>query len=446
MDTRLLTQLRSVVRGGVSTRGDADFETGRRLWNAAIDRKPLAVVHCTDAQDVAAAVRFATLSHLPYTVKGGGHNVAGRSVQDGALLIDLSAMNRVTVRPAQRVALVEGGALWRDVDAATAEHDLATVGGLVSSTGVGGFTLGGGAGWLMRRFGLASDNVVGMTVVLPDGQLQHVSAHEHPGLFWGLRGGGGLLPVTEFEFRLHQVRNVLAGILVHPAEEAASVLRLLRDFAADAPDEFCGLLALVHLPPIPFITPDWHGRPVAIMAVCWSGDLAAGPAALRPLLSFGSPVATHVAAMPYWQWQRSQDAGTPPGRAHYWKSANLETLSDATVDELAGLVHRLPTPFTEIHVQHLGGAVARAPGGSTAFAHRDARFFVNFIGTAERTSELPGLVATIRDFHERLAPVAFEKSMPNFDGTEDAGMNEHYDATRVQRLEELRARYGTRPT
>src|ERR1700733_919260 len=266
----VLRELRARLRGTTIVPTDDGYTVARRVWNGAIDRYPSAIIVCADAEDVSMAVRVAADNGLRLTVRGGGHNVAGRSIRDGALLLDLSRLRNVEVNQESRIATVQGGALWRDADRATALEGLATTGGLISSTGVGGFTLGGGAGWLMRKYGLACDNVRSAGVVLADGRFVRASAEEHPDLYWGLRGGaGGFGVVTSFEYRLHPLREVLAGLVIHPAERGMEALRAFRDFAAAAPDEFCGIAVVAHAPPLPFLDPTWHGRPVVVFAVCW---------------------------------------------------------------------------------------------------------------------------------------------------------------------------------
>src|ERR1700684_636806 len=358
LKTSLLDTLRSRLRGTSLVRGDQGYDIARRVWNGAIDRHPSCIVGCADAEDVSHALHVPADHGLRMTVRGGGHNVAGRSIRDGSLLLDLSKLRHVSVNGELRVATVQGGALWRDVDRATAIEGLATTGGLISSTGVGGFTLGGGAGWLMRKHGLACDNVRSAGVVLADGRFVRASPQEHADLYWGLRGGaGGLGVVSSFDFQLHPLREVLAGLIVHPAEHAREALRAFRDFAADAPDEFCGLAVITHGPPLPFLDADWHGRPVLLFAVCWSGDLAEGEAALAALRGHGRPVVDHIGRMPYAHWQQLQDPTAPRGHYYYWKTANYAALSDNTVDELAAMAHRLPSMRSESHVQHMRGAV-----------------------------------------------------------------------------------------
>ena len=392
LQPEVLRALQSHVRGELLLPDDARYLVARRCWNASIDRWPAGIVRCQDAEDVTRTLRIATEYGLPVTVRGGGHNVAGRGLADEALLIDLSRMRAVSVNADHRVAEVQGGALWHDVDVAAARCGLATTGGMISSTGVGGFTLGGGAGWLMRRFGLAIDNLRAASVVLADGRFVRASAEEHPDLFWGLRGGGGGLGVvTGFEFALHPVRQVYAGVVVRPAEEAALILRAFRDFTVEAPDDFCGMVVLIHAPPLPFLDAAWHGRPVVVTPLCWSGDLASAEAALAPLRRVGSPIVEYFGPMPYVQWQHLQDVGAPSGRYHYWKTMSYRSLPDAAIETLAAAALSLPTSLSEIHVQHLGGAVARVPENETPFAQRDAGVFVNLIGATQWAEEFPSM-------------------------------------------------------
>jgi FAD/FMN-containing dehydrogenase len=430
------------VRGEVLLPGDATYAIGRRCWNASVDRWPPGIVRCQDAEDVTRTLRITTEYGLPVTVRGGGHNVAGRGVADEALLIDLSRMRAVSIHAEHRMAEVQGGALWHDVDVAAARHGLATTGGMVSSTGVGGFTLGGGAGWLMRRFGLAIDNLRAASIVLADGRFVRASADEHPDLFWGLRGGGGGLGVvTGFEFALHPLRQVYAGVVVRPAEEAALVLRAFRDFTKEAPDAFCGMVVLAHAPPLPFLDAAWHGRPVVVTPLCWSGDLAAAEDVLAPLRRAGSPLVDHLGPMPYVQWQHLQDAGAPSGRYHYWKTASYRSLPDTAIETLAAAALSLPTPVSEIHVQNLGGAVERVPQNETPFAQRDAGVFVNLIGTTQWPDEFPSMRERVRALYERMAAGALPRPLPNFSDRDDGRVCDQLGPETAERLQTLRRRY-----
>ncbi|HEX3950626.1 MAG TPA: FAD-binding oxidoreductase [Steroidobacteraceae bacterium] len=438
----VLDALRARLRGRSLVRGDAGYEVARRVWNGAIDRHPSCIVGCADAEDVSHAVRIAADHGLRMTVRGGGHNVAGRSICDGSLLLDLSKLRQVSVNREQRVATVQGGAVWRDVDGATAIEGLATTGGLISSTGVGGFTLGGGAGWLMRKHGLACDNLRSAGVVLADGRFVRASPQEHTDLYWGLRGGaGGLGVVTSFDFQLHPLREVLAGLIIHPAEHAAQGLRAFRDFAADAPDEFCGLAVIAHGPPLPFLDSAWHGRPVIMLAVCWSGEPGAGEAALAPLRAHGRPVVDHIGRMPYAQWQQLQDPSAVRGHYYYWKTANYAALSDNAINVLAAMANRLPTMRSEIHVQHMGGAVSRFAPEDSAFAHRNAQFFVNFIGITDAASAAGSLREGIRALHDEMSREALPGILANFADQDDSDNVRRFGLQNSGRLGALRKKY-----
>ncbi len=442
LSTVAVNALRTRLRGSTILPDDDAYTDARRIWNGAIDRRPSAIVLCADAEDVALTLQVAAEHGVPVTIRGGGHNVAGRCIRDNSLLLDLSRLTDVWVNTESRIATAQGGALWRGFDAATARCDLATTGGLVSTTGIGGFTLGGGAGWLMRKYGLACDNLLGANVVLSDGRVIRATPAEHPDMFWALRGGaGGFGVVTSFEFQTHPLRNVLAGLIIYSADQALSTLQAFRDFAADAPDEFCGLAVITNAPPLPFLDPAWHGRPVAIFAVCWCGDQAAGERALQPLQRAGQPLAEHLGWMPYVQWQQMQDPGVPAGLCYYWKTANYGALNDDTLSVLAGAAHHLPSPRSEIHVQHMGGAVARVPKDETAFAHRDARFFVNVIGITDSLDGAAGLRVRVRALYERIIPGAMPSIMPNFSDHDDETTVRHFGSDIAQRVAAIRRHY-----
>jgi FAD/FMN-containing dehydrogenase len=438
----VLRDLGGQIQGAILRSEDAAFEAARRVWNAAIDRRPAAIVVCADENDVTLVLRTTVKHGLPVTVRCGGHNVAGRSVTDGSLLLDLSRMRQVKIDARSKIAVVQGGALWHDVDVATAEHALATTGGLISTTGVGGFTLGGGTGWLMRRHGLAIDNLVGATVALADGRIVRASVDDHANLFYGLRGGaGGFGVVTSFEFKLYPLRDVLAGVVIRPAAEAPTALREFRDFALQAPDDYCGMTVLTAAPPFPFLDTAWHGRPVVIHVMCWSGDAAAGERALEPMRRFGTVLADHVGQMPYVQWQHLMDPMAPPGRYHYWKTASYASLSETTIAALAQAVNNLPTPVTEIHVQHLGGAVARIPEADTAFSARSAQFFINILGVTALSNELEAARAGIRELYGRLTPESLSSLLPNFSDQDDGDVTARFGAAQRTRVQSIRREY-----
>lgn len=444
LEPKVTQLLRQRLRGTLVLPDDASYATARRVWNAAIDRRPAGIAVCADAEDVVFALRTAVEQEMQITIRGGGHNVAGRSVADGALVVDLSGLRRVTINASEGIASVEGGALWHDVDIEAARFGLATTGGLVSSTGVGGFTLGGGTGWLMRRHGLAIDNLRAISIVLADGRFVRASEEEHPELYWGLRGGGGRLGVvTGFEFGLHPLKQVYAGLVIRPASEAAAALRVFRDFALTASDEFCGMTVIAHAPPLPFLDASWHGRPVVIFALCWCGDIRTGERALEPLRQFGTVLTEHVGPMPYVQWQHAQDGGAPPGRCQYWKTASYRQLTDAVVDALGDAAMDLPTRQTEIHVQHLGGAVRRGAPDASAFTQRAMDFFVNLIGVTPWYEEVDALRERVRRLHQRIAADAVAEVLPNFSNQEDGDVLEQIGQPAAVRLAALRQRYDS---
>ena len=365
-------------RGSVITQGDADYDEARRIWNGAIDGRPAVIARGVDHSDVAAAIKYARERNLAIAVRGGGHGVGGPATVDSGLVVDLSAMRSVYVDADARRAWVGGGALWGDVDTSTQAHGLATVGGIVTHTGVGGLSLGGGMGWLMRSHGLAVDNLRSLRLVTADGEALAVSEAEHPDLFWALRGGGGNFGVvTSFEFALHPRGPVLAGPLVWPLEDAPTVLRHYRDFIARAPDELGTIVVLRHAPPVPPMPPSIHGRPVCLIVVCWAGEHEAGQRALAPLRQFGRPLFDGIAARPYVELQSAFDASAPHGWHSYWKSCELPALTDETIDLLAEHAYRIESPRSYIIMFHMGGAVARVPEEATAYSGRAAVHNVN---------------------------------------------------------------------
>ena len=380
-------ELRDALRGDLFLPGDDGYVEAKAVWNGAHDaRMPAAVASCTGVADVIAALGFARAHDLTVAVRGGGHSVAGLSTVDGGMLIDLSPMRNVRVDPNARIAYVGPGAVWGDVDHEAQQFGLATTGGLVSTTGVAGFTLGGGIGWLMRQYGLAADNLVGADVVTADGRLVHASATESPELFWGLRGGGGNFGiVTSFELALHPVGPMVdAGPLFLPGDAAGDLLRFYRDWAPDQPDAITTAVSLATAPPLPVIPEEWHGKKVAIVIAVTAGPVEDGEALVSGLRTIAEPVADLIHPMPYTFIQGLLDPLWPKGINAYFKAANLARLSDETIDSLVRLHQDTPGPQCEIHIHQMGGAVARVGQSETAFPERSMPFVVNAVtGTAE---------------------------------------------------------------
>ena len=424
--------------------GDDGYEAARRVWNGAIDRRPALIARCLTAADIQAAIRFAREHDLLIAVRGGGHGVAGMAVCDGGLVVDCSLMKAVTVDPEARLASVSSGALWGDVDAATQAHGLAVPGGIVTHTGVAGLTLGGGIGWLMRRYGLTSDNLVGADLVTADGRLASASESENSDLLWGLRGGGGNFGiVSRFAFRLHDVGPVVqAGLVLHPADRAGEVLRFYREFAASLPDAATTIVTLRLVPAIPIYPPELHGRPVVSIAVLHSGPADEAERVLRPLRAFGPPLLDLIAPTPYTRHQAMFDASVPHGLHYYWKTHYLSALSDGAIEAIAGRAWEAPSPKSYIIMFQMGGAVAQRPVGDTAFAGRDAAFAVNINGAWEPEQPAPPQKQWARAVWDDLRPHASGTAYVNFlDDEAGDRVRVTYGPTVYARLAQLKRRY-----
>ncbi|MFL5850046.1 MAG: FAD-binding oxidoreductase [Solirubrobacteraceae bacterium] len=375
-------ELRESVRGEIVTPEDSGYTEASKVWNGLHDgRRPAMVIRCQGVADVIAAVGFARGNDLPIAVRGGGHSVAGFSIVDDGVVIDLGPMSGVRVDPQARRATVGGGAVWADVDHETQAHGLATTGGLVSTTGVAGFTLGGGIGWTMRKFGLACDNLAAADVVTSYGELVHTSETENPELLWGLRGGGGNFGiVTQFELDLHPLGPmVYAGPIFYPAAAAGDLLRAFRDWAGDAPDEITAVVNLTTAPPLPVIPEEWHGKKVAALIAASAGPVDEGEGLVRALREVAEPIADLLGPMPYKGIQTLIDPLWPKGIQSYFKSANLGRLDDELVDALCAIHMAAPGPQCEIHVHQMGGAVARVGEDATAFPERSMPYVLNAV-------------------------------------------------------------------
>jgi FAD/FMN-containing dehydrogenase len=371
--------LRAQLRGALCLPGDPGYDQARTLWNAMIDRKPALIVRAAGAADVIVAVNFARTNGLLLAVKGGGHNIAGNACCDGGLMLDLSQMKSVRVDPAAKRARVEPGALLSDFDREAQAFGLATPLGINSTTGVAGLTLGGGFGWLSRKYGLTVDNLISADVVTADGKLRVASETQDPDLFWAIRGGGGNFGVvTSFEYKLHTVGpTILSGLIVHPFADAKALLDGYRKFVATAPEELTVWVVMRKAPPLPFLPAEWHGKEIFVFAVAWSGDIAEGEKAIKPLRALGTPIADIVGPMPLAGWQTAFDPLLAPGQRNYWKSHDYKQLDDETIDAVLKAVAKLPSADCETFIGHLGGAVNRVKSDATAYPHRDVLFILN---------------------------------------------------------------------
>jgi FAD binding domain/Berberine and berberine like len=392
----LRDRLARVVNGPVLGAGDPGYEESRRVFNAGIERRPAAILKCSGPEDVAHGVTAAREYDLPLSIKGGGHSVAGNAVCDGGLMLDMSSMKRIFVDSERGLAVAEAGLTLGEFDAATSRYGLATTLGVVSMTGIAGLTLGGGIGWLNGKNGLACDNVLSMDVVTADGQLRTASAGQHQDLFWALRGGGGNFgAVVSFTYRLHPVRMVLAGPISYPPERAAEALRIYHQVASSAPDSLATAASVAR---------GADGEPSVSVVVCWSGPVDEGEHVLRPLREFGPPIADAVGLIPYRELQSMPDAGFPPGRLHYWKSAFLAGLPSEAIDTVLRFSATAPSPYTGIGLQQITGAASRIAPTATAFAHRARLYDFLILSQWDDPADSPGNMGWTRDLFNAMSP------------------------------------------
>jgi FAD/FMN-containing dehydrogenase len=408
LQDKRIKELKGGFNGEILLPGDEAYEGARRVWNAMIDKRPAVIARCATASDVVRGVNFARDNGLLLAVRGGGHNIAGNAVCDDGLVIDLSKMKAARVDAAGRRVTIEGGATLGDLDAATQAHGLATPVGINSTTGIAGLTLGGGFGWLSRKYGMTVDNLESAEVVTASGEVVRASATERPDLFWALRGGGGNFGVvTRFEFRLHPVGpGVLSGLIVYPISEAKSVLQQYREFVAKAPDELSVWTVLRQAPPLPFLPEKVHGTEMIALALIYAGDPKKGEPLVAPLRKFGTPLGEHVGVQPYVAWQQAFDPLLTPGARNYWKSHNFSTLRDGLFDTVSAYILKLPSPQCEIFFGAIGGATTRPAPDSAAYAHRDAQFVMNFHGRWEDPADDKRCIGWAREFFNASAPFA----------------------------------------
>jgi FAD/FMN-containing dehydrogenase len=410
-----MQQLTSVIRGQVVQPGDDGYEEGRQVYNAMIDRHPALIVRAADVADVVAVVRFARDERLDLSIRGGGHNVAGFGTNDGGVVLDLSLMRNVRIDPVRRTARVGGGATWGDVDHAGYAFGLATPSGIISTTGVGGLTLGGGFGHLTRQYGLSIDNLISADVVTADGELLIASADENPDLFWAIRGGGGNFGVvTSFEFRMHPVGDVYGGPVFYPVEESANVLRFYREFIATAPREISAFFGYHIAPPAPFVPEHLHGAVACTIVTCYTGPIEQAETALRPIRD-AAPVALDLMGpIPYPALNSMFDALLPAGLQHYWKADFAEELSDEAIAVHAEYGPRVPNFLSLMHLYPLDGAVQDVPNDGTAFSHRDVRFIHNVVGIDTDAANMPAHRDWVRTYWSALRPHSSGGSYLNF--------------------------------
>ena len=447
LDADALRELAGSFRGELIRPDDPAYDEHRRVWNGSIDRFPALIVRCRGASDVVAAVRFARDSGLPVAVRGGGHSFPGLSVCDGGIVIDLAPMKAIAVDAEGRTARVQAGVLWGELDAATQQHGLATTGGIVTHTGVAGLTLGGGIGWLQRRFGMTIDNLLAVELVTADGDVVRASEEENAELFWGVRGAGGNLGiVTEFTFRLNPVGpEVVAGPVFWPIEQSPKLLRFYRDWIADAPDELMTIVLHRKAPAVDWVPRDLHGQLVVGIACCYAGPVEDGERAIRALREFGRPLVDLVGPTLYVDHQGGIDDTVPHGWHYYWKATNLTGLSDEVIDVVAAHSYDATSPRSYAAMFHLGGAVARLPRDAAAYPSRDIEHNIiidaawlpgqdDTVGTAE--------AAWAREFLAALQPHNAGVYVNFLDSDDDTSrVREAYGDDTYRRLAEVKAKY-----
>jgi FAD/FMN-containing dehydrogenase len=443
IETADIHAFRQHLAGLVLLEGEEGYEETRQVWNAMIDRKPALIAQCMTAEDVVMCVEFATSHQLLVSIRGGGHHIAGYAVCDDGLMIDLSLMKGVRVDPDQQRAWVEPGCTLADFDAAAQVHGLATPLGINSTTGVAGLTLGGGFGWLSRKYGMTIDNLLSAEVVTADGRLWHASETESQDLFWGLRGGGGNFGiVTSFEFELHPVGpDVLCGLIVFPFDQAKAVLSEFARFSQTMPDDLNVWVVARKAPPLPFLSENVHGAEVVVLALVHLGDASEGETLITQLRSFGTPHGEHIGQQPYTVWQQTFDPLLGRGARNYWKSHNFQQLSDGAIDAIIAFAVRLPSPQCEIFIGTVGGQTCRVAPEAMAYASRATNYVINVHGRWESADQDESCIAWAREFCEQTKPFASGGAYINFLTQEEGDRVAFAYGANYARLVELKQTY-----
>ena len=440
--TSTLQDLRAKAQGQVVGPDDPDYDEARAVLNGMIDKRPAVVVRAASVADVAAAIEHARDNALDLAIRGGGHSVPGFGTVDHGVVIDLSGMRDVTVDPGTRTARAQGGATWGVFNDATHQHGLATTGGVVSTTGIGGLTLGGGIGYLSRGAGLSCDNLISAEVVTADGRMLTANERENEDLFWALRGGGGNFGVvTSFEYALHPVEQVYGGPMFFELDATADILRWYREFIVDAPEEFGGFPAWQIAPPLPFIPEERHGDRFLVFVACWAGPVEQGEAMLKPLHDVAPVVAEHVGAMPYPALNSAFDGLYPPGLQHYWKANFVKDLTDEAIESHMEHGPKVPAVSSTVHIYSINGACHRVAPDATAFAYRDATFATVIAGMWPDPSENEANIAWVRDYYDATAPLSEPGGYINFmAGDDQARIRDNYKGN-YDRLVEVKRAY-----
>jgi FAD/FMN-containing dehydrogenase len=442
-DPSALRELTGSFRGQLVQPGDATYDEHRKVWNGSIDRRPAVIARCAGTDDVIAAIRFAQQTGLSLAVRGGGHSFPGHSVCDGGVVIDMGALTGVEVDPDARTAKAQAGALLGQLDTATQAHGLAAPAGIVTHTGLAGLTLGGGIGWLMRKFGLTIDQLKSVELVTAGGDVVRASAGENADLFWGVRGGGGNFGVvTEFEFNLNPLGpQVMAGPVFWPMEDSPKVLRFYRDWIAEAPDELMTIVIHRKAPPLDFIPQELHGKLVVAVVSCYAGSVEDGERVLKPLKEFGSPVLDLCQPKPYLEHQGMFDPSYPHGRWYYMRACDVAELSDEVIDITVEHAMQIRSPVTAFPIWQMGGAVNRVPDDATAFTSRGAGFTFNLTSATEGPEGFEEERQWTRDFWSALAPHHMGVYVNFLMEEGEERVREAYGPAKYDRLKALKRKY-----
>ncbi|MDR5885585.1 FAD-binding oxidoreductase [Vreelandella janggokensis] len=429
--------------GSVMLPDDVQYEETRQIWNAMIDHRPSMIARCSSLDDIVQSLNYVRANDLPFSIRGGGHNIAGNSVCDNGVMIDLSLMKGVLIDQKLHRGYAEPGCTLADFDASAQAYGLATPLGINSTTGVAGLTLGGGFGWLSRKYGMTIDNLLGMDVITADGQQLHTSETENADLFWGLRGGGGNFGiVTRFEYQLHPVGpNVLCGLIVFPFDQAKSVITQFARFTETMPDELNVWMVTRKAPPLPFLPKTVHGKEIVALAICYTGDPAEGEKHIEPLRGFGTAHGEHIGVQPYTDWQQAFDPLLTSGARNYWKSHNFSSLGEGAVDAIIEYAGTLPSSQCEIFIATLGGQTGRAQSEAMAYSSRDANYVLNVHARWETAAEDERCIDWAREFFTRTQPYASDGAYINFLTDDETDRIAFAYGASYERLVELKKKF-----
>ncbi len=441
--SKAMEELKGSIKGSILAADDPGYAEARQIWNAMIDRRPAVIVQCALADDVPPVIGSARENNLEISVRGAGHNIAGNALCENGITIDFSRMRKVRVDAGKKRAYVEPGATLADLDLAIQAHGLATPVGINSTTGIAGLTLGGGFGWLTRKYGMTIDNLISVDLITAEGKKLRVSETDNADLFWAVRGGGGNFGVvTQFEFRLFPVGpEIVAGLIVFPFNQAKQVLTRYRRFVDSAPEDLNVWAVLRKAPPLPFLPESVHGEEVVVLPIFYAGAVAEAEKLIAPLRSFGNALGEHIGPQPYVEWQKAFDPLLTSGARNYWKSHNFTELADGALDTIIEFAGKLPSPQCEIFIGLIAGAPNRVAPGAMAYGHRDAKFVLNVHGRWDEAKDDQKCIGWARDFFKASAPYASAGAYVNFMTEEESDRVAAAYGSNYERLVAIKRRY-----